>query len=608
MIQSTVGFTSPSSGSGDGTAGADGLSAYEVAVENGFSGTEQEWLDSLVGADGVDGDPLDFLNVPSDIIPDADNTHALGSTEKRWKDIYIGPGTINITDQTLDTDATIAVDNGILFINGIAQAQLQNILVTNLTFADDTTQTTAAVPQVNSDWNSSSGLSEILNKPTIPTDINQLEDVDNLLDAGITYASVLQHQVKAGESLTKGQAVYASSANGTNIIVSKASNATEQTSSKVMGLISSTLSTNGQGTVVTEGILSGLNTSTANDGDPVWLGTNGNLIYGLANKPVAPAHLVFIGIVTRANQNNGEIFIRPQNGFELNEIHDVLIGSGYASTPADKDLLAYESSSGLWKNKTFSQLGIQTRVSGVTDTEIGYLDGVSSSIQSQLNTKQDVVGNVSSTEIGYLDGVTSGIQGQLNFKADMLSPIITMASFASANESVDPVTISTANGHGGTGYAGLITLENTSSGATNNKKYIRMNNEGQFEIVNNAYSNTIFAVTDGGDVSAAGRYNGATLGDTGWITITSFANNFSGSNVAYRRINNVVYLRGRISGGTASTGAIFLPEGFRPSVEGVHVVQKYGTADMSYVTIGTDGVVLPNSTAAWLSNVSFAVN
>ena len=37
------------------TPGTDGLSAYQIAVNNGFSGTEQEWLDSLVGADGAEG-------------------------------------------------------------------------------------------------------------------------------------------------------------------------------------------------------------------------------------------------------------------------------------------------------------------------------------------------------------------------------------------------------------------------------------------------------------------------------------------------------------------------------------------------------------------------
>ena len=35
--------------------GKDGKSAYEIAVENGFVGTETEWLESLKGADGKDG-------------------------------------------------------------------------------------------------------------------------------------------------------------------------------------------------------------------------------------------------------------------------------------------------------------------------------------------------------------------------------------------------------------------------------------------------------------------------------------------------------------------------------------------------------------------------
>ena len=39
-----------------GPQGSDGDSAYEVAVENGFAGTEAEWLSSLVGAKGDTGD------------------------------------------------------------------------------------------------------------------------------------------------------------------------------------------------------------------------------------------------------------------------------------------------------------------------------------------------------------------------------------------------------------------------------------------------------------------------------------------------------------------------------------------------------------------------
>lgn len=59
----------------------------------------------------------------------------------------------------------------------------------------------------------------------------------------------------------------------------------------------------------------------------------------------------------------------------------------------------------------------QGAVAGISATEIGYLDGVTSNIQTQIDGKQDAVSGVSSTEIGYLDGVTSAIQTQLDGKA-----------------------------------------------------------------------------------------------------------------------------------------------------------------------------------------------
>ena len=60
---------------------------------------------------------------------------------------------------------------------------------------------------------------------------------------------------------------------------------------------------------------------------------------------------------------------------------------------------------------------MQVRVANVSDTEIGYLDGVTSALQAQIDAKQATVANVSDTEIGYLDGVTSALQTQINAKA-----------------------------------------------------------------------------------------------------------------------------------------------------------------------------------------------
>lgn len=58
-LESLVGPEGPP-GDGSGGGGADGASAYEIAVDNGFVGTEAEWLQSLVGPPGEDGsDGLD---------------------------------------------------------------------------------------------------------------------------------------------------------------------------------------------------------------------------------------------------------------------------------------------------------------------------------------------------------------------------------------------------------------------------------------------------------------------------------------------------------------------------------------------------------------------
>ena len=166
----------------------------------------------------------------------------------------------------------------------------------------------------------------------------------------VSYTSRIQHLVKAGVAINKGQAVYVTSGDGTNMIVGLASNTSEATSSKTMGLLDATVAINGMANVVTEGLLAGLDTSAAgSEGDPVWLGANGNLIYGLPNKPYAPVHLVFIGIVTRKQQNNGEIFVKVQNGFELQELHNVDL---ITTVPVNGQILGYNGT--LWVNKTIA--------------------------------------------------------------------------------------------------------------------------------------------------------------------------------------------------------------------------------------------------------------
>ena len=79
----------------------------------------------------------ELLTLTGDLVPEADNTRVLGAADKRWADVWIGPGTINITDQTLLTNTTLTVDNGVLQINGANQLQ-----VGQLKFFENTIEST----------------------------------------------------------------------------------------------------------------------------------------------------------------------------------------------------------------------------------------------------------------------------------------------------------------------------------------------------------------------------------------------------------------------------------------------------------------------------------
>jgi hypothetical protein len=76
------------------------------------------------------------------------------------------------------------------------------------------------------------------------------------------------------------------------------------------------------------------------------------------------------------------------------------------------------------------------------------------------------------------------------------------------------------NAHGGAGYAGMITFENTTSGATNTKKFVRMNSTGNLEIINNGYSTTLLSLSDSGNLSIYGNANVGNLGTTTAIITT----------------------------------------------------------------------------------------
>ena len=144
--------------------------------------------------------------------------------------------------------------------------------------------------------------------------------------------------------LLKGRAVYVTGADGTNKLISYAQANAESQSSKTIAVMAETISGGQKGFGTTFGFVKGLDTNGLTEGAAIWLSPT--IPGGLTStKPTAPNHAVFIGYCVRANQNNGVIFVNIQNGYELNELHNVKI-----TNPQNGDVLKYDSAQQLWVN------------------------------------------------------------------------------------------------------------------------------------------------------------------------------------------------------------------------------------------------------------------
>ncbi len=175
-------------------------------------------------------------------------------------------------------------------------------------------------------------------------------------------------------TISKGEAVYLYQASGNKASVKKAYNTSDATSAKTFGLAAENISAGQNGMVICQGVIDGLNTGAYSPGDTLYLGvTAGSLT---ATKPYAPNHLVYVGIVEKANAGNGQIYVKVQNGYELDEIHDVDLIS---TPPVLGNVLTYNGS--LWIPQAPTSGGItslngltgatQTFATGTTGTDFG---------------------------------------------------------------------------------------------------------------------------------------------------------------------------------------------------------------------------------------------
>ena len=238
-------------------------------------------------------------------------------------------------------------------------------------------------------------------------------------------------------TITKGQVVYAFGGTGDRMTVKLANNSSDATSAQTVGVVLSTsIATNQKGFIIVQGLLDGLSilpTSTYADGDPLFLGSTAGSITNI--KPSAPQHLVYLGnITTASNGAAGRWYVRIQNGYELQELHNVAI-----SSPANNQVLAFSDTQSLWKNRNIytivdtnniiatkyradtSRTNIYNALNGKQST-LTFSTGLTNSsgtVTSNLSTGvaggQSVVGGTAASNSLTLSSTTNATKGNLLF-------------------------------------------------------------------------------------------------------------------------------------------------------------------------------------------------
>jgi len=219
--------------------------------------------------------------------------------------------------------------------------------ITDLNLLDFDTATTSTVGAGELAWNDSLGTLNLGLKGG-----NTISNVGQHLHARVVNKTTpLVNLTKAGYEV-----VIVSGATGQRLSVRLAKADNDTNSAGTLGIVCEDIAGNQEGFICSVGQLININTTgslqgeTWNDGDSLYLSpTTFGAITNV--KPSAPFHEVRLGYVEYAHAVNGKIYVKIDNGYELDELHNVAINTG---TLANNDALIYESSTQLWKNKPIS--------------------------------------------------------------------------------------------------------------------------------------------------------------------------------------------------------------------------------------------------------------
>jgi hypothetical protein len=237
----------------------------------------------------------------------------------------------------------------------------------------------------------------------------------------------------SGAAMTKGQVVYIVGAQGNRVDVRLARANAESTSANTIGFVAEPIAAGAEGWVQTTGPLPKLDTSTLTAGQTVYLSPTTAGAY-TTTRPTAPNHTVILGFVERISATVGSIYLKVDNGYELDELHNVNITS-----PTGGQLLAYDQTNGYWKNLTLTDgtgISITEAAGGAITVTNTAPDQTVSLTQGGATTITGTYPNftISSVNTTY-SAATSTVPGLIELGSDTAQTVAANAVSATASRS-----------------------------------------------------------------------------------------------------------------------------------------------------------------------------
>jgi hypothetical protein len=278
-------------------------------------------------------------------------------------------------------------------------------------------------------------------------------------------------------AFTKGQVVYISGSQGNRIAAKLAQANSEATSRGTLGFVAEPIAAGAEGNIIVSGPLYKLNTIGLTAGNSLYLSATTAGAY-TETPPQAPDNGVVLGYVERVHASVGSIYVKVDNGYELEELHDVDLTESKA-TPIDADavLLQDSADSSVWKRLTWANLKAtllsyfngeyvakNAAITGATKTKITYdakglvtagADATTADIADSSNRRyvtdaqQTVIGNTSGTNTGdqtiTLTGDVTG-SGTGSFAATIAADAVTNAKLANMDTARFKARITASSG------------------------------------------------------------------------------------------------------------------------------------------------------------------